>query len=296
MSDDLTLDVKRAIERNAQVTSVRELERRGRREVKVIKTSVIYELIRRAVDNARRSAGLGEKERRRWVEASQAEFRRLAAAHAAQQRAAEEGAAQRRALEARASELEAALRHAREEAAARAEEVQRLQAQLTRQQAELEEAARAVEANARHRQEIARLQAEVEALRAQQPATRELVTELRAMGETIRALEARNRALAARTTPPALEELLERKMAQLTAEISAKLHSLRAGGGGDASPEAIKRVVQQIFAREVEEALESNLDAIQVKEKEAGGIAANLERLRHLNRKDSSEDSEGSEG
>lgn len=55
----MNIDVRKEIEKNSYVTSVADLEKRGRRKVKVIKTSTIRELINQAVENVRLAGNLG---------------------------------------------------------------------------------------------------------------------------------------------------------------------------------------------------------------------------------------------
>jgi len=79
MSNEANIDVKAAIEKNSFMTSTAELERRGKRQVKVIKTSLIFDLIHQAVENVQRESGrvFNEEEREKLVQESKAEFDRL---------------------------------------------------------------------------------------------------------------------------------------------------------------------------------------------------------------------------
>jgi len=87
MNSGIPIDVGAALEKNTYLTSVADLERRGKRQVKVIKTSLIYDLITKAVDNVRQTmeSSLDFMERERLVEESKIEFDRLLGEHQSQQ-------------------------------------------------------------------------------------------------------------------------------------------------------------------------------------------------------------------
>ena len=88
MNSGIPIDVGAALEKNTYLTSVADLERRGKRQVKVIKTSLIYDLITKAVDNVRQTmeTSLDSMERERLVEESRIEFDRLLGEHQSQQK------------------------------------------------------------------------------------------------------------------------------------------------------------------------------------------------------------------
>jgi chromosome segregation ATPase len=370
MTTDVRVDVRAAIEKNSYLTSVADLERRGKRQVKVIKTSLIYDLIHQAVENVQRGreTGMGEEERQRLVEESKKEFDRLLSeqqrqrqeladlqeanldaerlvndlnrqlaeqnerlrAEAERVRALEEENARLQAAGAEAEGadsgrmqkatdkihgLEEALKVARQAAqenerklhdqidqlknqeASRDESAGQLHEIIRRREAELEAAKAAAGQTEEYRMQIAGLTAELKAVRENQPATDSLLNELREMREDLKSLESRNRELEAiaAAAPPAaatagagtagIEELLEKKMAQISSELSAKLASLKHGTDVGTSPEDIKLTIQRIFTDELDGKVVSNIGEIKVKERKAGGIAANLERLKNLGKK-----------
>ncbi len=378
----MSIDVRRAIEKNAYVTSVADLEKRGQRHVRVIKTSTIRELIDQAVENVQRNAD-GPMPKDEMVAETGQEFQRLLKEKQSQQSALEETqtqiahykalitdlnsriehqeneiaslraqataaastpvvdeaelASERKrsnALEqevaektaqlselsakaSRAAALESELatwRARSEEASARAqkleseraqhdaetsEKVNRMNEHLLRQERDVEAAKEAVAKADAYQSEIAKLNAEIRTMRESQPATESLVAELRQMREGMTELQLRNRELEmqaaqAQSAPQAdtsrLEELLEAKMSQISTELSAKLSNMRvAGGGGGAvggtSPEDIKNTIAAIFSHDLDGEIDSNLDDVTVKEKQSGGIAGNLARLKNLGKK-----------
>jgi len=73
------VDVKKVIEDNLQVKSLRDLEREGRRTVKVVRASRISEMIEEAVERAiaERSMQVVEEEKHALIESTNDEFRRL---------------------------------------------------------------------------------------------------------------------------------------------------------------------------------------------------------------------------
>lgn len=81
MSDQHSIDVKKVIEASTQVKTIQELEKEGRRAVKVVRASRISELISQAVDNViqQRSVEVVETERNQLISATGEEFRRLLA-------------------------------------------------------------------------------------------------------------------------------------------------------------------------------------------------------------------------
>lgn len=377
----MSIDVRKAIEKNAYVTSVADLEKRGQRHVRVIKTSTIRELIDQAVENVQRNAD-GPMPKEEMVAETGQEFQRLLKEKQTQQSALEETQTQiahykalitdlNSRIEHQENELESARAQAREaaatpavdeaelaaerrrangleqevaektaqlselsakasraaalesevatwrarceEATARAqkleaeraehdaatsEKVNRMNEHLLRQERDVEAAKDAIAKADTYQAEIAKLNAEMRTMRESQPATDSLVAELRQMREGMTELQLRNRELElqaaqAQTAPQAdtskLEQLLEAKMSQISSELSAKLSNMRVAGGGAAaggtSPEDIKNTIAAIFSHELEGSIDSNLDDVQVKEKQSGGIAGNLARLKNLGKK-----------
>ncbi|MBN2490953.1 MAG: hypothetical protein JXQ29_08895 [Planctomycetes bacterium] len=322
MTTDVHIDVRAAIEQNSYLTSVTDLERRGKRQVKVIRTSLIYDLIQQAVENVQRGreAALGEEERQRLVDESKAEFDRLLAEQQQHRRRLEDlqqsnaqyeemanelkrGLAEHvdrlqaemeraRALAEENAGLHAEIEQLRQQEAARDGSAGQLHELIRRREAELEAARGASAQSEDYRLQIASLTAELKAVRENQPATDSLLHELREMREDLKTLESRNReleAIAAAAPAPkaaaeagALEMLLEKKMAQISAELSAKLASLKPGADVGTSPEDIKLTIQRIFSHELDGKVDSNIGEIKVKETRTGGIAENLERLKNL--------------
>jgi len=321
MTTDVHIDVRAAIEKNSYLTSVTDLERRGKRQVKVIRTSLIYDLIQQAVENVQRGreAVLGEEERRRLVEESKAEFDRLLAEQQQHRRRLEDlqqsnaryeemvnelkrGLAEQvdrlqaemergRSLAEENADLRAEIEQLRQQETARDGSAAQLHELIRRREAELEAARSASAQSEDYRLQIAGLTAEMRAVRENQPATDSLLHELREMREDLKTLESRNRELEAiaAAAPPkaaaeagALEMLLEKKMAQISAELSAKLASLKPGADIGTSPEDIKLTIQRIFSHELDSKVDSNIGEIKVKETRTGGIAENLERLKNL--------------
>lgn len=341
MKSDVSIDVKAAIEKNSQVTSVADLEKRGKRQVKVIKTSLIYDLIQQAVRNVQRTQGssLDADEQRKLVEKSKEEFGRLLSEQQGQKKQLQElqsgiqkyqklvaelnqqiaahaddlkGEADRaRNLDAengryraQVVELSAQLESIEKSQSKEAEDLVALRGKIggleealkvARQVAEdREQQIHTVEDTTRkesedYRLQVASLTAELKAVRESQPNAEEMLSELKQMREEFRAMEAHNRELEvtaarAEAAPSAalLEQILEKKMSQITTELSQKFAGMQKGGTGGTSPEDIKLTIKQLFSAELDREIESNIGDIKVKETKSGGIGANLERLKNL--------------
>jgi len=301
MSKESDIDVKAAIEKHSFLTSTTELERRGKRQVKVIKTSLIYDLIQQAVDRVQRESGhiLDDEQREALVEESKAEFNRLLDDHQTQKQEIQGLHDKIHGLEEAlkvakqvAADREQQLTKQRAENASRDENAGQLHEMIRRREAELEDATRAQVDVEEYRLKIAGLTAELKAMRENQPAAESLLNELRAMREDVKALETRNRELETKAASApvgggdtsALEALFEKKMAQISSEISAKLANVSSGGGEvlGTSPEDIKLTIQKIFSDEIDGKVDSNIGEIEVKQKTSEGIASNLERLKNL--------------
>ncbi len=92
MSEQHSIDVKKVIEASTKVKTIQELEKEGRRAVKVVRASRISELISQAVDNViqQRSVEVVEAERNQLISATGEEFRRLLADADTQRKRSEE--------------------------------------------------------------------------------------------------------------------------------------------------------------------------------------------------------------
>jgi chromosome segregation ATPase len=79
MTRDEHFDVRRVIEENTRVKTLKELEQEGKRAVKVVRASQIYDLIAEAVDRTIQSTSLdmAEKQKLEVIKQSNEEFRRL---------------------------------------------------------------------------------------------------------------------------------------------------------------------------------------------------------------------------
>ncbi|MBI1851175.1 MAG: hypothetical protein HYR85_12605 [Planctomycetes bacterium] len=79
MTQDNHFDVRRVIEENTRVKTLKELEQEGKRAVKVVRASQIYELITEAVERTIQSTSLdmAEQQKLEVIKQSNDEFRRL---------------------------------------------------------------------------------------------------------------------------------------------------------------------------------------------------------------------------
>ncbi len=311
--------VRQIIERSTSKVSLRELERKGFRKVKVLRSNDINQLIRQAVTSAIARADMDTAQKEALVRQSKDELKRMM--RQAQQTESEraELLEQNQALEAEIRQLQARLREQGEAG----EELARLKRELDDanvQRMALESRARTAESKLG---ELSALREEAESLRAQ---LKRLETEKRLLEELevpklrerIEELEGELKQARATATPPAgaadgqdLRSLLRdvvREVAQgagrrgddgLREEIGKlqrQIASALAQAGGrpnssvtDADLEAAKVSLSKLFEHENASELESNIANVQVKESTSSGVKSTLNKLKSLRKGGSAE-------
>ena len=295
MSSQPIIDVKKVIEDSTQVKTIQELEKEGRRAVKVVRASRISELISQAVDNViqHRSMEVVESERNQLIQATGDEFRRLLKDADNQRRETEESREKLQTYEKEILELKHKLElaeHVHEQDLKLLDEqrhvVDELKEKVNLLKHELEERVK------RHQGEIEEhegLREEALGSRAEARQLREQLArseEARRDAET-RAQEAVPAQAAASETEmmSKLEGVIHSSMDQLTKQLTEHFQST---GGAGLAPgvkpvEAAKIVLDNLFADTGKnESIESNLEKITVKSSEGTGIGANLARLKKM--------------
>jgi hypothetical protein len=271
-------DVRQALSARAETRSLDDLGKGGRQRVRVIRAEHVGEMIEAAVQRAVAESGLiSREEADRLVARSREEF---ASVHAERQRDAEELVRTRRDLQ----------------------EADRRREALTRQLESVEEDLASVEAerdDARTRatladgakvaaeERIAELEAAlVEARRAVQVAEEASVNPadpVTPQAAVVAAPEAANPSAPAvpsegSANPHALTEALER----LTTSMNERLEKMGRKMGISSAVDADQTSLDGLFANLEEQRVESNFDSVEVKQRQTGGIAANLARLKKL--------------
>ncbi|RME73982.1 MAG: hypothetical protein D6776_06070 [Planctomycetota bacterium] len=312
--------VRQVIERSTSKVSLRELERKGFRKVKVLRSNDINELIRKAVHAAIGRANLDAQQHEQLVRESQQELRRLMkqAQKAATERA--ELLETNRALEAELERTRAALR----EAEAQIEQLPRLRAQLDEanvQRMALESRTASAEAKLGElttlRTELEQVRAELKRVETEKRLLEELeVVKLRERiaqleGELREARAAAPAAAAAGATgidPATLRSLLKEVVSEVGAgrsddglrsefsKLQQTLAAALANAGGrsgsqvtEADLEAAKVSIAKLFEHDADAELESNIAKVQVKESTSSGVKSTLNKLKSLRKGGSAE-------
>jgi DNA repair exonuclease SbcCD ATPase subunit len=320
-------EVRKIIEKSTSKVSLRDLEKKGFRKVKVLRSNDIDDLIRRAVHAVVAREGVASAESEEIVKKSKEELRSLmAAAQAAEQERAEL-AAQNQALEEQIRELRSRVQQ-------RADLEGKLK-ELQRRLADEEEARRRAESQLRDLDALKRRAEEAEARALAYQSLREEADELRSrlkhvetehrlthelevpkLRERIEGLEAELRA--ARAAAAALPQAQDMRamFRELLAEVGAGRASgvdpaireefakmqkaiaeslARAGGRApaevtEADLEAVKLSIAQIFAADAARTgVETNIAAVEVKETTAvSNVKDNLNKLKSLRKGGSS--------
>lgn len=285
-------DLKQALNARSHTATLEELQSRGRRSVRVIRAADVAQMIEAAVGQTIARSGLMSPQEVDELEAkSREQFHVL--------------------LERRQAEI-AELRQA-------ADELRGAQEEVTTVQAEREAALSAAEKLRRERDaafaRVAELEeqrdAAVERLRVSELQREELTTTLRAVESQISRAHSETTASAAggvsaelvyrlmgeiadlrartastATAAPAADasaaDAIAGALQQLTSTFTAKLDSLGRKMGVSSAVEADAPDLAGLFKHQDGVKLESNMDNVSVKAKNASGIAANLERLKKL--------------
>jgi DNA repair exonuclease SbcCD ATPase subunit len=268
-------DVREALSARAETRSLDDLGRGGRQRVRVIRAEHVGEMIDAVVQRAVAESGLiSREEADRLVARSREEF---ASVHAERQRDAEELVRTRRDLQESDRRREALTRQLEsvEEDLASVEQ----ERDDVRTRATLAEGAKtaAEERIAELEAALAEARSSVAALEAAAPAT---ATAPVAPQVAVAEPESVEPAVPSQggANPDALTQALER----LTSSMNDRLEKMGRKMGISSAVEADQSNLDGLFANLDEQSVESNLDSVEVKQRQAGGIAANLARLKKL--------------
>jgi len=262
-------DVRRVIEKSTYTTTLKDLERRGKNKVRVVKARQIYRLIAEAVNQVieRSSLEVAVEERDRLVEASKTELDRILREHHQEEDQFREQ--QRR--------IEKHLRRELEETLQRMEDLRRENEEL---RARLESGAATV---APPRSNVS--PDVVHDLVSQMNLLREGVEELRRSGsDTPRTdrvadlLESHERQLAQQ-----FEGVFGDAMQKLSERIESRLDE-RDAEKAQKDVEEAEVVLDSLFTGTTDGALESNIERVGVRRSREGGVASSIERLRSMGR------------
>ncbi len=290
-------DVKEALSARSRTATLDQLASEGRKRVRLIRAEHVAAMITEAVHSAIEQSGLvGQDEVDRLVEKSRQEFRSILKEREAEAARAQEVEDQLAAMQQRVAELEG-------DAEGRAADQDRLAA----------EAARATELREQLRSSVT----ELDQLREEHEGLGRTLAELRAEHDAVQAELAQLRAAPASTpapvaTPPGMSpevmammlneiaslkaQAMQRQTAAPAADTAGLSDALEkiAGSLNDrldqfgkkmgisSAVEAADVDFSAMFAKADDARIESNMDAIQVKQTSGGGIGANLARLKKL--------------
>lgn len=261
-------EVKKALTARSETRSLDELQSRGRSRVKVIRAEHIAAMIDEAVQRAIAESGLVSREEAdRLAERSREEF---AAVHAERAQDAEELAAAQTQLEEAARRREAL----EKQVASLEEDIQQLEAQL-----------------AQARQAGGGAAAGAPAASGGMPP--ELMIK---MMEELAALKARVAGGAGSGAPGAAgdagaaggaqgggaADALTAALDKLANNMNDRLEQFGRKMGISSAVEADAVKLDSLFSDVADQEVESNLDTMEVKQRQTGGIAANLARLKKL--------------
>jgi DNA repair exonuclease SbcCD ATPase subunit len=268
-------DVREALSARAETRSLDDLGRGGRQRVRVIRAEHVGEMIDAAVQRAVAESGLiSREEADRLVARSREEF---ASVHAERQRDAEELVRTRRDLQESDRRREALTRQLEsvEEDLASVEQ----ERDDVRTRATLAEGAKtaAEERIAELEAALAEARSSVAALEAAAPATATAPA-----APQVAAAEPESVEPAAPSQGGANPDALTQALERLTSSMNDRLEKMGRKMGISSAVEADQSNLDGLFANLDEQSVESNLDSVEVKQRQAGGIAANLARLKKL--------------
>lgn len=281
------INVREVLQNHSTSTTLQELEAKGRSKVRVINANEISRLIELAIQQAIAQSGGGEEGLAELVERSKIEFAELKRQRDAEIRGREEGLAQLAAAQLELSQMreklddlalmerESLAKHAGKDnelsgERARVAELRNLCDILTKER----DLARDAERAARNAADLARA--------AQPPQNTELLTELAA--QVAKLTEKIDRepvaAVASAPAPPQDLQKLEARLEQMSTGISDRLERFGRSMGVSSAVEAENVNYTGIFNNN--EKLESNVEALEVKERKSAGINDALERMKKL--------------
>lgn len=250
-------EVKEALTARSQTRSLDELQSRGRRRVKVIRAEHIAEMIDEAVQRAISESGLlSREEADRLVERSREEFASVHAERAQEAAALESATRRREALEQQVKSLE--------------EDVEQLEAELAAARGATTatpSATAAASSGGMPPELMMKMMEELAVLKAR-------------MGQS--EAGAPSSTPAAAPSAPAGSDALAAALEKLSSSMGERLEQLGRKMGISSAIEADAVNLEALFSDLPDQKVESNLDTMEVKQRQSGGIAANLARLKKL--------------
>lgn len=274
-------EIKEALSARSRTATLDELRSEGRKRVRLIRAEHVAAMISEAVHAAIEQSGLiAPEEAEKLVEKSRQEFRtilREREQEAQRAHANEESLAQReKELAERDQEL-AELKHRFDELAGA---LASTQAACTQAQAEAE-AARAAAAAAEARPPVV-VAAPMQPAQPSPDLLLSLVQEMATMKANLMHQQAQPAAPAAAPVAAAPVPDFTAALEKLTGSLTDRLEKLGKKMGVSAAVESDQPVDFGGLFKDAGKSLESNMDNIEIKQKAAGGIAANLARLKKL--------------
>ncbi len=265
-------DVRKVIEESTYTTTLKDLEKRGKSKVRVVKARQIYRLIAEAVNRVITESSLevAEEERERLVEESKRQLDQILKEHGKEE---DEFRDSQRRIE----------KHLRRELESTLERVAELRQENEQLRAGSREAAPAPVSPSFMEDMLAQMANLREGFQTLQEMRNEPAPA--APSDSVGAAEL-ERVMAERESRFAdqfqnvFDQAIEKFAEQVDQKMSAQDEKLAAE-----HVEAAEVVLDSLFAGGSDAALESNLAKVNVKQDSQGGIAANLERLRSMSRK-----------
>jgi hypothetical protein len=290
--DPHDIDVKKVIEDSTEKMSLRALEKKGYRRVRVLNEEIIRRLIRQAVDTAlesRLGSGGFSGSKDEIVADSQVELKRLMREHAESEEAHSEASKRAGDLQKRVDALE--------------DEIVKARLDLERErEAIFQRGALSAQDTIRELEEkIERLDAENVGLAAKAGVAREegaavvtgsspvnLEAMIKTVIESLQAKQESDEVSGLRSELKALAERDEKMAEQMKGILREELSKRPMAGGGTGGPttvEAAEASVASLFGDFGVE-METNIENIEAKEEKSGGVGGVLERLKRMKKGD----------
>ena len=300
MAEPSRPNVSQEIDKSAKTVSVGALQKKGLKQVKVLRPSDIQEMITKAVDKAiaSESRNIAESERQKYIEASRDELKKMMQQWGDSQKRQQELELDKEGLQKRTEELHRTIDLQKEEierlqkaakesnpadVTAAVQKVEQEKLQLEGQLKVLNTALEQVtESNRKLKEDLEEAaktagQAAASASEPQQPSQIEtlLVTMMQQMQEQKQ-----------KSDVAEIGEHIGKMADKLTDAISSKMAAGGGGGGGaaaDVGPEFKEVVLDKLFSRDAKGAdVESNIGSVGAKEKKAGGVGGALAKLKSM--------------
>lgn len=281
------INVREVLQNHSTTTTLAELEARGRSKVRVINASEISRLIEQAIQQTLASAG-GSEGMEELVARTKTEFAELKRQRDAEAAARAEGLEQLKAAREELIQLGTHVEELQSMERAVQEKLRASESSLLAERARVDELRKLVDILTKER-DLAR-EAERESRRAADearaaapPPNTDLLAQLAAqVAKLSEKIDAAPQPVAAEARSAPSPEMLkmEERLEKLSTGISDRLEKFGRSMGVSSAVEVENVSYTGIFNQD--EKLESNVDALEVKERKAGGIAGALERMKKM--------------